>query len=600
MAAMTRAFRERLVLALIGLGGVPAVLGTAGLALLGPGTLRYAAGAAGAGVVLLSLSAMASRRIDLLHTVGPQEAAGSEYAERRYWGRLKSSSILLNLLVLVSTIALIASVFVVLDLLPSPSPESLGIRIATLLGVAILLTQAYAHYHSLRVPLERPPSLAVSVTFALGTVGGVLSGALLLGLALRSPLDLGYATVDFGHAPYLALLAATLTGLTLFVARSLPTIYILFTEEREFYHGRGYLSRGKNIYLPALSAFALLFIVIFILLLLGLGTAGIQRPVHVAVLGFIAVAMTVSIYFSVRLARSEDREILQRERAKPQRTATVAVLLLSIGSAAAFFGFAGALVAGVPIRGISADRWVDAVCLGLLAGIGPYAFDVARRLRRTRKLEERFPDFLRDIASSHKGGLTLPAAIGVAANGEYGELTPEIRKMADQLAWNTPFQKVLDLFAERVRTPLVGRAVTIIKEANRMGGNTADVILAAARDVRDIKNLETQRRQTMGLYTIIIYLTFVVFLGVAATLYSQLVPQIVRSAEATQTLGPGFALEAPTLAEYRAFYFIASLVQSLGNGLVAGIVQSGRAIAGLRHSFLMVLLTYVAFGFLLV
>lgn len=600
MPTLTLAARERLVLTLIGLASVPAVLGVIGLAIMGPGTLRYAAAATGAGIVLLALSTLATRRIDLLHTVGPTEAAGTEYAERRYWGRLKSSSILLNLLVLVATIALIASLFVQYDLLPTPSPATLGVRVATLLSVAVLLTQAYAHYHSLRVPLERPPTVGVSLTFALGTIASLVPAALLFGLAFRSPLDLRYATLDFDHAPYLALLAVTLTGLNLFVARSLPTIYILFTEEREFYRGRGYLSRGKNIYLPALSAFALLFIVIFILLLLGLGRAGIQRPVHIAVLGFIAVAMSASIFFSVRLARSEDREILQRERVAPQRTATIALLLLSVGSALVFFGFAAALFVGVPVRGVSQDRWVDAVCLGLLTGIGPYAFHIARRLRRTRKLEERFPDFLRDIASSHKGGLTLPAAISVSANGEYGELTPEIRKMADQLAWNTSFQQVLDLFAERVRTPLVDRAVTIIKEASRMGGNTADVIMAAARDVRDIKNLEAQRRQTMGLYTIIIYLTFVVFLGVAATLYSQLVPQIVQSAEATQALGPGFALEAPTLAEYRAFYFIASLIQSLGNGLVAGIVQSGRAVAGLRHSFLMVLLAYVAFGFVLV
>jgi hypothetical protein len=53
------------------------------------------------------------------------------------------------------------------------------------------------------------------------------------------------------------------------------------------------------------------------------------------------------------------------------------------------------------------------------------------------------------------------------------------------------------------------------------------------------------------------------------------------------------------LVDYRVFYFLAALVQGLGNGLVAGLMTSGRASDGLRHAFLMALIAYAAFALVL-
>lgn len=251
------------------------------------------------------------------------------------------------------------------------------------------------------------------------------------------------------------------------------------------------------------------------------------------------------------------------------------------------------LLTGRPVFGLSPHRWIDLLALAVLAGLGPYGFWLAARATRLRRLEERFPDFLRDVGSSHQGGLTLSNAIAVAARGDYGALTPEIRKMADQLALNVALDEVLQRFADRVRTPLVRRAVALVLEATRSGGNTVQVIQAAARDVREIKTLEGDRRATMTLYTAVIYLTFLIFLGVAAVLYHTFLPQFARAAAASGAdTGPG-------RPEFRAFYFLAALVQGVGNGLVAGALETGRWIHGLRHSFSMAVLAFVTFVFLL-
>jgi flagellar protein FlaJ len=276
----------------------------------------------------------------------------------------------------------------------------------------------------------------------------------------------------------------------------------------------------------------------------------------------------------------------------------VAVLLIVPGAL---------LLVGVPILGLHPDWWIHFVCLGVLAALGPYGFYIAHEANRIHGLEERFPDFLRDIANGHQGGLTLPAAVAVAARGEYGPLTPEVQRMADQLSWNLPFTDALQRFAERVQTPLIERAVNLILQANKSGGSTIEVLMAAARDAREVKSLETERRLNMSLYTIVIYITFFVFLGVAAILYASFVPKLVASsqeaANQTAVLGThtiaGIGGESLNLRDFQAFYFMAALMQGLGDGIVAGMMGTGRALQGLRHSFIMVAIAYVTFVFFL-
>jgi archaeal flagellar protein FlaJ len=295
---------------------------------------------------------------------------------------------------------------------------------------------------------------------------------------------------------------------------------------------------------------------------------------------------------------------LYRVRTDPRRTVRRAIVAGSAFLAVALLVPAAILFSGRAIGGLGPPAWIHFFCLGLLAAIGPYGFHAAREARRMRHLEQRFPDFLRDVASSHQGGMTLPNAVAVAARGEYGPLTPEIRRMADQLSWNVAFEEALERFAQRVDTPLVHRAVNLILEANRSGGATTEVLLAAARDAREIKTLEAERHLGMSLYTIVIYITFLVFLAVAAVMYAQFVPQLVASSEAVQQAGaidPVAGLGGPQLRleDFQLFYFMAAVVQGLGDGIVAGLMGSGRAVLGLRHSFVMVLLSYLTFAILL-
>ncbi|MCH2644385.1 MAG: type II secretion system F family protein [Candidatus Poseidoniaceae archaeon] len=116
----------------------------------------------------------------------------------------------------------------------------------------------------------------------------------------------------------------------------------------------------------------------------------------------------------------------------------------------------------------------------------PASFYWERVENKKNEIEEKFPDFLRDLAEYWKGGLSMTVAVQTLATSEYGALNDEVKKMSDQLSWGIKFSDVILQFAERVGTPLVKRAISLISEADRAGGKISDILVTAANDSREI------------------------------------------------------------------------------------------------------------------
>ena len=79
----------------------------------------------------------------------------------------------------------------------------------------------------------------------------------------------------------------------------------------------------------------------------------------------------------------------------------------------------------------------------------PASFYWDRVKEKTNQMEEKFPDFLRDLAEYWKGGLSMTVAVQTLATSEYGALNHEVKKMSDQLSWGVSFGDVIDVCAER-------------------------------------------------------------------------------------------------------------------------------------------------------
>jgi archaeal flagellar protein FlaJ len=242
---------------------------------------------------------------------------------------------------------------------------------------------------------------------------------------------------------------------------------------------------------------------------------------------------------------------------------------------------------------------IDFFVFALLSGTGILGTYESIHVRRIQKIDGIFPDFVRDLAESRRAGMTFTKAILFASKGEYGILTPEIKKISQQVSWGGSVSDALESFAQRVNTKSIRRTITLIIEASNSGGNVADVLDVAAKDAREIKMLEAERRTNMASYVVVIYVGMFVFLAIVLILCTSFIPAMVGGEGSQGMQGVMGGGSNASQQEISGVFYLACLVQAFGSALVAGVFEDGRYTSSVKHIFIMVFVTWILFKLLL-
>ena len=240
--------------------------------------------------------------------------------------------------------------------------------------------------------------------------------------------------------------------------------------------------------------------------------------------------------------------------------------------------------------------WYDFVVLALIISTGIFGFFEFMRLRKVRKIDERFPDFIRDLAESRRAGMTFTRAIMYSSKGNYGVLTEEIRKISRQISWGSSVEDALRAFSKRINTKLVKRTISLIIEASRSGGNVADVLDAASKNARELKLIDSERRTNMMAYVAVVYVGMMVFLLIIVILSKTLIPNMLGT-KMSGDIGMGGSSNISP-GTVTLMFFTANLVQSGFMGIVTDVFEEGNVISGVKHVFIMLLITWVVFKFI--
>jgi len=253
---------------------------------------------------------------------------------------------------------------------------------------------------------------------------------------------------------------------------------------------------------------------------------------------------------------------------------------------------------------------IDFIVFGLLTSIGPIGFYNHLKAKLKEEIESQLPDFLREIASSTSSGMTIFDSIKSAANGDHGKLTPELQMMASQISWGIPVNEALNNFAKRINTPAVKRMVVTINKSLDIGGNTSSIFEAAAKEIDQVKLVEEQRKAEMSLYSIVIFISFFVFLAVIIIINATIIAEFIdvqaqieaaeieaqKSGTVIQDGGMELGKIDPIGIKNMFFAFV--LVQSLGGGLLGGFMMDGKLSSGVRFGFVLILVTFFTFKIL--
>ena len=290
---------------------------------------------------------------------------------------------------------------------------------------------------------------------------------------------------------------------------------------------------------------------------------------------------------------------LNRFYGKDQNILIVLGISLSFSVILFIFGFFGFL--GIYIIGGGLLSGMDFIVFGLLSSIGPIGFYNHLKAKKKQQIEDHLPDFLREISSSASSGMTVFDSITSAARGDYGKLTPEIQKMSAQLSWGISVNEALENFAKRINTPSVKRIVITINKALDIGGNTPAVFEAAAKEIDQTKLVEQQRRTEMSLYSIVIFISFFVFLAVILIINNTIFEEFFKlQSKMTGVTRIGNLQIAQSIDRnlLNNTFFLFVLVQSVGGGLLGGFMMDGKISSGVRFGFILILISFFIFKFM--
>ena len=251
-----------------------------------------------------------------------------------------------------------------------------------------------------------------------------------------------------------------------------------------------------------------------------------------------------------------------------------------------------------PGEGTGAAPAIDFVAFGAVALLLPYGMVRTLHARRLERIESHLPELVEDLAESGRHGVPLAESIRLAARGPYGALSPEVARMGEEVAWGIPVDEVLAGLSERLPTPLVRQAVTVMRRAEASGGRSPEVLARAARDARNELRSRGQRREAMQTYLAIVALAFGVFLLTIYVLAAIYLPVLV-TASGGSAGAPGVLFAgAPVAVSLFLALFVAVLAHGIGDGLVAGVMARGRFAEGMVYSGALVLVGWSVLRFL--
>lgn len=284
----------------------------------------------------------------------------------------------------------------------------------------------------------------------------------------------------------------------------------------------------------------------------------------------------------------------------------------------------------VIIAGLTKNMGIlaNAILLSTFIVAVPQFLFLYDKYRDLKFMEETFSIFLRDIIESVHSGMPLHKAIMASSKFDYGRLSVEIKKMANQLTWGVPLEKVLDQFAERVkRSKRLFINIKIIREAHLSGGDVVSTLSTVADNSSMLEEAEKERRSTLNQYVILMYAISFIFLGIVVAINNLMIPIFEVS---TATMGGSdvigisnpcyscsgfscmicglyggvstylFSIDSTTIASYYiSLFFFMSVIQSIFSGLVAGQIGENSVTAGIKHSLILTSITFGAFYLLI-
>jgi flagellar protein FlaJ len=234
--------------------------------------------------------------------------------------------------------------------------------------------------------------------------------------------------------------------------------------------------------------------------------------------------------------------------------------------------------------------------ISILIGIAPFVFTIIIETRSVTEKEEMFLEFARNLVESVKTGTPISKSIINVKDKPYGVLSPNIQKLANQMILGIPLSYALEVFARDVNNKTITRALTLIGQAEKAGGEIGEILESVAKAVNLSDKLKKERKAVISTLVVQGYIIFFVFLIIILVMQFKILPMVAGIADvgglsdlgASATSTSGIAPE-----EISTSFFYLLLIQGFFTGLTIGKLSEENIKAGIKHSFALMMLAFL-------
>ena len=268
---------------------------------------------------------------------------------------------------------------------------------------------------------------------------------------------------------------------------------------------------------------------------------------------------------------------------------------------------AGALILVIDFIFFSKEKiFMFIVGIAFLVALAPFMLDLMRESKREEEINEMFLEFSRNLAESVVTGTPISKSIINISKKDYKSLNPHVKKIANQITLGIPVNIAMQTFADDINNNVIKRAVALIREAEKAGGEIDYILGSVANSISEVEKLKKERRA--AIYNLIVqgYIIFFIFIGIMLVMEFKILPltygtESLGGFEGTDITqvgalgGTGTAAAAAKLSpeQISRMFLYLLLTQGFFAGLVIGKLSEGSIKAGIKHSFILTIAAFL-------
>lgn len=231
--------------------------------------------------------------------------------------------------------------------------------------------------------------------------------------------------------------------------------------------------------------------------------------------------------------------------------------------------------------------------LGFIIGIFPFVFSTILTTKEDAEKEEMFLEFTRNLVESVKMGSSISKSVVNLKGKSYGILSKHVEKLANQISLGIPLSEAMQIFSKDIGSKKISRAVTLIRQAEKAGGDIGEILEAVAEAVSTTDKLKKERKAKISSLMVQGYIIFFVFIIIILVMQFQILPMVsgIAGLTAIETeVSTVQGIEAKDVAN--AFLYLL-LVQGFFSGLIIGKIAEGNVKHGVKHSFILMVAAFL-------